>query len=70
MASKARHIRDCGGLKPAFNANGRKGMKRKAQAPIPGDLSSCPRWAALRQRIIAKTSEVAESSEVVNLLIQ
>ena len=62
---RTRHARDSAGKPPTASA---RGAKRKRQPEVvtaraPGNLSLCPRWAALRARILAKTAgEVSEVS--------
>ena len=58
--AKAKLVRDSTGMSPKQQFS-RRGVKRKAGAmavatPLLGDLSQCPRWAALRQRILAKAT--------------
>ena len=52
-----RHIRDSQGRKRVCTA---KAARRKPPVPlaprVAGDLSQCPRWAAIRQRIAARTN--------------
>jgi hypothetical protein len=51
-------LRDSEGLAVIRLQQYKAGRKRKAPAPLarPGDLSLCPRWQAIRQRILDRAS--------------
>ena len=54
-----RHIRDSEGFKKVSQPAKKKEKPPTEDTPLartPGDLSECPRWAALRQRLLARTS--------------
>ena len=51
------HIRDAEGIKRATTSRPAARKTTEAPAPpVPGDLSSCPRWAAIRQRVAARST--------------
>ena len=59
QTSTSRFIRDSEGVRRAQTKK-HTPAKRKAEAQltppkVPGDLSACPRWAALPQRILARS---------------
>ena len=63
--AKAVHIRDCEGLAATRLQRYKAGRKRKREepedtTPVPGDLSLCPRWQRLRQRILDKAKPPTE----------
>ena len=55
----ATYLRDSGGLAATRLQKYRAGRKRKAPAPPtqPGDLSRCPRWQRIRQRILDRAAQ-------------
>ena len=60
--AKPKYLRDCEGLAATRSQKYKTGRKRKA--PVvptqPGDLSRCPRWQQLRQRILEKAQNRME----------
>ena len=61
FGTKASHLRDSEGLassrlKPCIERGCKRHFDEVAAAPVrrPGDLSLCPRWQQLRQRILEK----------------
>ena len=62
LTAVPKFIRDSSGFRPALRPA--RPPKRKQPEPssrVTGDLSLCPRWAALRARIVAK-SRISEAS--------
>ena len=58
MDRKLKFLRDSQGaqVRPKTLPTKRKSAAVAIVPARPGDLSACPRWAALRARILAKTS--------------
>ena len=59
LAPKSSYIRDSEGLAASRRKERSGGLKRKRDEAVgltrqPGDLSLCPRWQLLRQRILDK----------------
>ena len=65
--AKPKYLRDSEGL--AATRLQKYKARRKRRAPVfptkPGDLSRCPRWQQLRQRILAKASSARRIEEAV-----
>ena len=63
------YIRDSEGIHGRLHQP-RKKRKRDdvIPVPVPGDLSLCPRWAALRRRILDKEASLLPASHVPRLL--
>ena len=62
-AGRLKHLRDSQGLKGSQSRTAKK--VTVAPPPEPGDLSGCPRWAALRMRILERAAGSAHAGEAM-----
>ena len=60
--AKTAYLRDSEGLAATRLCKYKVGKKRKASSDIarPGDLSRCPRWQAIRLRLIEKEAQTSD----------
>ena len=59
------YIRDSEGMQGRIYQPRKKRKRDEViPGPVPGDLSLCPRWAALRRRILEKEANLLLDSEV------
>ena len=59
--AKATYLRDSEGLAATRLQKYKAARKRKVpEVPQPGDLSHCPRWQAIRQRILGRAAASCE----------